>query len=206
MVFVTIIVTISKNCYKNNTKNSQIPLVQISQILRFYICSHYIRVCRIFLFLNCLSCRNDTLYPKYFSASSSRQETLSSQNHNTMIKTWKLTFIQCCHLIYRLNLDLIICSNYVLYSKRNSRWCIIIVVISLQSPEMWNNSWIFSAFHDIRILENYRQISYFVECLSTWICLFLSSWLSLDYTLLASVTTDVQLSSYCLPQEEHTTD
>lgn len=195
MVFVTIIVTIGKNCWENITKSSQIPLVQISQMLMFTFAFTIYGHVEFFPWTVEVA-EMMPLYPRYFGISSSKQESLL-QNHNTMIKIWKLTFIQCCHLIYRLHLDLIICSNYVLYSKRNSRRCIIIVVISLWPPEMWNNSWLFSVFYDISILENYRQTSYFVECLSTWICLFPSLWLNLDHTLLARITTDTQLSPSC---------
>ena len=49
--------------------------------------------------------------PKYLSVASSKPEILL-QNHSTIIKIWKLTFIQCCCLIYRPYLDFILCSNY----------------------------------------------------------------------------------------------
>ena len=49
--------------------------------------------------------------PKYLSVASFKPEILL-QNHNTIIKIWKLTFIQCCCLICRPYLDFIICPNY----------------------------------------------------------------------------------------------
>lgn len=60
MVFIPITVTITNNCCKTSTKNSQRPLTQISQMWTFYICFQCIWYIYFFR-LNCLSCRNDAL-------------------------------------------------------------------------------------------------------------------------------------------------
>lgn len=118
---------------------------------------------------------------KYCGVSSSKQEILS-QNHNITIKIWKLTFILYCYLIYRPCLDSVICPNYVLNSRRQSKMMFYNSCHASLVSLIWDNSPVSFAFLDINILEYFTQV--LLKDVSQRELVF-SSWWSLDYTLLA---------------------